>query len=248
MGEEHVSDLIPAYILSCLDSEEISQVQEHLNSCAECMRELKSYEPVIEALAFLPQQISPSPSHKEILLKSINDSGYENTTLQTNPSVFHGLANSISRRLAQVLPVWSSISLVLVIALAITSFILFRQVRDKTPDNAPIPSAFTMIPLSGTSSAPDAIGVMIITNHGLRGDLNVDGLQPLDSEHQYQLWLSQEGNRTNGGVFSVSPQGFGTLGINSSIPLVEYETFGITIEPAGGSTGPTGEMVLDGGL
>jgi anti-sigma-K factor RskA len=34
----------------------------------------------------------------------------------------------------------------------------------------------------------------------------------------------------------------------SEQPLKAFSTFGITIEPAGGSPGPTGDKVLGGGL
>jgi anti-sigma-K factor RskA len=58
------------------------------------------------------------------------------------------------------------------------------------------------------------------------------------------LWLIQDGQRTSGGVFSVSDEGYGSLWISSPEPLATYSAFGITIEPAGGSPGPTGDKVL----
>jgi anti-sigma-K factor RskA len=60
------------------------------------------------------------------------------------------------------------------------------------------------------------------------------------------LWLINEGKRTSGGVFSVMDNGYGVLIVNSSKPLSTYQNFGITIEPFGGSSGPTGDKVLGG--
>jgi anti-sigma-K factor RskA len=76
----------------------------------------------------------------------------------------------------------------------------------------------------------------------------VDSLPVLDVTHQYQLWLIKDGKRTSGGVFSVSQAGYGALAISSPQPLKEFAAFGITIEPAGGSPGPTGDKVMGGSL
>ncbi len=73
----------------------------------------------------------------------------------------------------------------------------------------------------------------------------VDHLPVLDpDELQYQLWLIQDGQRTSGAVFSVNKYGYGSVWVSSPEPLSSYSDFGISIEPAGGSPGPTGDKVL----
>jgi anti-sigma-K factor RskA len=57
-------------------------------------------------------------------------------------------------------------------------------------------------------------------------------------------WLIENGQRTSGGVFSVSQEGYGSLRVSSPQPLSNYSAFGITVEPVGGSPGPTGNKVL----
>ena len=84
----------------------------------------------------------------------------------------------------------------------------------------------------------------MVSTDGEHGTLVVDGLPALDEERQYQLWLIEDGQRTSGGVFSVNPEGYGSLWVLSPEPLSGYSAFGITIEPAGGSPGPTGAKVL----
>ena len=83
---------------------------------------------------------------------------------------------------------------------------------------------------------------------GDHGTLVVDSLAPLGQDQQYQLWLIQDGERTDGGVFSVNPEGYGSLWVETPQPLSSYSAFGITIEPAGGSPGPTGDKVLGSAL
>jgi anti-sigma-K factor RskA len=78
--------------------------------------------------------------------------------------------------------------------------------------------------------------------------LVVNGLDVLPLDKQYQLWLAVGDRRDSGGVFSVSRSGYGALEISAPQPLREYARVGITIEPSGGSPGPTGDRVLGGDL
>ena len=110
------------------------------------------------------------------------------------------------------------------------------------------PGGMQVVAMVGTDAAPAAVGTLVISGDGEYGTLAVDGLAALDPDHQYQLWLIRDGQRTSGGVFSVNPEGYGALWISSPEPLSSYPAFGITIEPEGGSPGPTGDKVLGGSL
>jgi anti-sigma-K factor RskA len=99
-----------------------------------------------------------------------------------------------------------------------------------------------------TDAAPKATGKLLISMDGEYGTLVVDGLPPLDAGHQYQLWLIRDGQRTSGGLLTVNAHGYGVLEISAPEPLVRYPSLGVTIEPMGGSPGPTGEKVLGGDL
>jgi anti-sigma-K factor RskA len=138
------------------------------------------------------------------------------------------------------------VGLVVVAVLVIGSLWLGGQLGG--PGDAIEPGVLRTINLTGTEAAPEATGLLVVSLDGEHGTLVVDGLAPLGQEQQYQLWLIQDGQRTSGGVFSVSEEGYGSLWISSPEPLSSYGAFGITIEPAGGSPGPTGDKVLGGAL
>ncbi len=71
----------------------------------------------------------------------------------------------------------------------------------------------------------------------------------LPSGMTYQLWLvDSEGKRTSGGMFTVDSQGRGWLMGHSPQPLNRYKSVGVTMEPWGGSPGPTGAKMLGGNL
>ncbi|MCJ7660988.1 MAG: anti-sigma factor, partial [Anaerolineales bacterium] len=106
----------------------------------------------------------------------------------------------------------------------------------------------TTVAMVATDYTPEATGTLVISMDGEYGVLVVDALPILDESQQYQLWLIYDGQRASGGVFSVNDEGYGSLSVSSEKPLSSYPAFGITIEPAGGSPGPTGEKVLGGEL
>jgi anti-sigma-K factor RskA len=133
-------------------------------------------------------------------------------------------------------------SLAIILILSVSNLMFWQKNRLTNQSQ----SEFRFVQMTAEKSAADAGGVIVMSNDGNFGTLIVDGLPALDSARQYQLWLINEGKRTSGGVFSVMDNGYGVLIVNSSKPLSTYQNFGITIEPFGGSSGPTGDKVLGG--
>lgn len=98
------------------------------------------------------------------------------------------------------------------------------------------------IAMTGTDAAKEATGSLVIKDE-TTAMLNVEGLKKLDKSKTYQLWLIKDGKRTDGGIFMIA-QGNAELKVISPLPFSEYDAFGITIEPAGGSPEPTGIKVM----
>ena len=140
-------------------------------------------------------------------------------------------------------PIWVGVSLLLLIALTASNIVMYRQVQSLRQS-----SEFHLVALKGTNNAPGASGIMVISQEGMAGTLIVDGLPVLGQARQYQLWLMKNGKRTSGGLFYVGQGGYGILAVQSPGSLLNFSSFGITIEPAGGSPGPTGAKVLGGNL
>ncbi|MCB0063799.1 MAG: anti-sigma factor [Caldilineaceae bacterium] len=65
---------------------------------------------------------------------------------------------------------------------------------------------------------------------------------------KYQLWLTKDGQRSSGGLFSVDANGMGLLVVTLDHALDAYDAIGITPEPASGSPGPTSPPVVRGEL
>ncbi len=234
----HVTDLLAAYALDCLDEAESGVVSEHLAECADCRAALRSYQTVTDQLALAVPDAAPPSDLKARLMNRIQPAR-PTEPAQPRTSWWERL-NALMRRST---PVWGLVGLVLIAALVVSNLWLWGRVS--RPPTITEPEVFQTIRLTGTEAAPAATGLLVVSPDGEHGTLVVDSLSPLGSEQQYQLWLiSEDGQRTDGGVFSVSDEGYGSLWIESPQPLSSYPAFGITIEPAGGSPGPTGDKVL----
>ncbi len=235
----HILDLIPAYAVGSLDADEMALVTKHLPGCAACREELDAYQQVVDLLPLAAPDNTPSPMLKRRLMDGVGAAGQSLVEIDRGPAPVTGWdrINEVIQRLFAS-PRWQPASLLLIAILVVSNLLLWRQLVSTTHNLE------REIALSGTETAPQATGIVYISSNGRDGTLIVEALPPLSPEQQYQLWLIRDGERDNGGVFSVSDKGYHSLQISSPRPLEEYGAFGITIEPAGGSPGPTGQRVL----
>jgi anti-sigma-K factor RskA len=244
--EAHVLDLLPAYALGSLDSDEVSRVKEHLLGCLICRNESNSFQAVADQLNLAMPAAAPSPDLKDRLMQRVKI-----TRPQPHPSV-QNPARSPWRRppgqvwLDRLLPAWSLASLFLIFVLG--GFSLFLWQRVDRLEYATSPGGMRAVPLTASDPASRATGYVLISEDGDSGALVVDGLPPLGESQQYQLWLIKDGKRTSGAVFSTDEKNYGGTRIRSPLSLHEYSSVGITIEPTGGSPQPTGPRVLGGPL
>jgi anti-sigma-K factor RskA len=239
-SELHVIELLPAYALSSLDEIEAIRVSEHLAHCPACQAGLRLYMAVADQLAWAAHEVAPPARVKQQLMQRI-DRQQAVPEPPPRPGWWQQLAG-LFRRSA---PAWALASLVLIVALAASNIWLWQRVDRSQANSAGYMQVVALVP---TDATPGATGRLVISVDGEYGTLVVDGLSPLDAGHQYQLWLVRDGQRTSGGVFSVSQHGYGVLEISAPQPLVSYPSFDVTVEPVGGSSEPTGEAVLTGSL
>jgi anti-sigma-K factor RskA len=214
---KHITELLPAYALGCLDREEEILVSEHLAHCTSCQGELRTYQNVADEMALAAPEVLPRVELRQELMARFHSPPPSAAVGGTSPWWIR--MNELWRRIA---PAWGLVSLVLILALAVR--------------------------FAGTDAAPGATGTLVLSVDGTHGTLVVDGLTPLDETQAYQLWLIKDGQRTDGGLIPINRNGYGALWVSSPEPLSSYQSFGVTVEPAGGSPGPTGEKVLGGSL
>ena len=228
---KHIVDDLPAYALGVLDPAEALQIEAHLSECADCRAGLQAYLAVVEQLPLAVAMSAPGAEVKSKLLAQVTPRKLSTPSprWQARLAGFFR-APQIPLRLA---------GLAAILLLIVSNLSLWQRANQLQR-----PSDFFIVELSGTEQFPDAKGVLIISAEGSEGTLVVEHLPELDESQQYQLWLIEDGQRTSGGVFSPRESGYGRLWVASPGSLLVYDAFGVTIEPAGGSPGPTGDKVL----
>jgi anti-sigma-K factor RskA len=240
VSQNHVLDLIPAYVLGSLGQEETVQVSEHLTQCASCREELQAYQQVVDELALAVPGVTPPADLKPRILRRLPEKRASAEQVQRAPGWL-----GFWSRLQAVSPVWAFASLFLIVVLSASNVWLWQRVsRLETAAQ----DGFRMVALVGTGPSPQASGMLVLSHDGDMGTLVVDGLPALDDAHTYQVWLIRGNQWTNGGVFTVSSDGYEAMRIYSDQPLKSFPAFEVTIEPTGGSPNPTGDKVLSGSL
>lgn len=231
-SNEHVTELLPEYALGVLGEPDTLRVIEHLQDCDLCSRELEAYQPVMAGLGGSAQHFEPPVDLRSRILAMAAQSEQVHLP-KRQPQQVSFLSKLFTLRLVGALAVF-----------LLVAGSLFVWSRLNAPGTQAGLNGFRAVAMVGTEDSPAAIGTVIISQDGRYGTLVVDDLEPLDDQHQYQFWLIEGGQRTSGGVFSVSRSGYAALEVWSEKPLDSFDAFGITIEPVGGSPQPTGMKVL----
>ena len=234
----HVQELLPVFALDALEGDETVQASEHLAACPACRAELAAFQAVADQLPLAVPDAAPAADLKQRLMARVQPSRPAVPAAAPRAPWWQPLADWMRR----AMPAWGAVSVVLIVALSVSNLLLWQ--RATRSNVTPQPGAMRTMGIQGTDAAPDAIGTVVIDADGDHGALVVDGLPLLDVDHQYQVWLIKDGQQTSGGIFSVDEEGYGVHWLSAPQPLSSYDALGVTIEPAGGSPGPTGDKVL----
>jgi anti-sigma-K factor RskA len=212
-------------------------VADHLADCAACRAELRVVEAVISELALTVPEVDPPAALKGRLMARVQPPRHA-TVSQPSPSWWQRWAG-LTRRAA---PVWSLVSLVLLLGLTLLNLQLWQQAQ--RPRMAVGPEGMRAIALDNTGQAPGAAGFMLIGTDGREGAVVVDKLPVLAETQEYQIWMIRDGEQISGALMTVDEVGYGGRRVTAPLPLADYAAIDITIEPAGGSPKPTGERIL----
>ncbi|HZY42893.1 MAG TPA: anti-sigma factor [Anaerolineae bacterium] len=98
--------------------------------------------------------------------------------------------------------------------------------------------------ISGTDFQPQAHGQMLADPRAHTAILVVSDLKALPTDRVYQFWLIRGQAPISGGIFRVDDQGQAILPIDLADTVGSFDAMGVSIEPAGGSPQPTGDIVM----
>lgn len=230
LNHEQVLEILPDYALDNLTEDDAVAVSEHLVGCAVCRAELQIWQNTVDQLALaVPVAAVPDDLHRRLMAR-IASPKPQPATVQQNWLTW----------LRRSAPAWGAVAVLLLVGLFASNLSLRQQLTQHEQNVAPMAA----IPMVCDDPADPASGVVVVSADGEYGTLVVQHLPELSTEQVYQLWLIQNGQRTDGGTFSVDEHGYTAVEIEAPQDLALYDAFGVTIEPTGGSPGPTGPKVL----
>ena len=97
--------------------------------------------------------------------------------------------------------------------------------------------------LPGTDAQPSASGGLFIRPDTGELLLVISQLEPLTEDQIYQLWLIED-QPMSAGLIKISPEGSGIFEIDVALSDFGFSAVGVSVEPAGGSDQPTGDIVM----
>ena len=240
MVHDDYKEMIPARALSALDAAEERALNEHLENCSECRKELEDWQATAAALSLAPDPAEPSPQVRERILSEVRKD------LKADVIPF----NSTPRR-----NIWSSFgslgaiaAVVLLAALAIGLAVLWRQNQRLTRDREFVELVNTpgarVSELRGAEAGQGATAKLAYDRNG-RAILIASSLPNVSQGKAYQLWFIVGDKPPIPGKTFV-PDSSGNAVLKDEMPreAVDANIFAITVEPASGSSAPTSPIYL----
>jgi anti-sigma-K factor RskA len=238
-------DNLAAYALGALDADDISALESHLAECQDCRSELADYQSVASGLLqSIPPQTPPPRLRHELIARLPSH----------QPRTSKPFANIFGR--FPIGQVASAVAMLMLLGLNIFSSLQIRDLRQEQTALAERISqdqtAIAMLAYPSTRALPvhadveNLTGSMLVDKDKSTAVLVLWNLPQVEAGQTYQVWLIDSGGgRTSGGLFRpVDDWGYTTATIWSPHPLEQYVGVGVTVEPEGGSEGPTGSRVL----
>ena len=240
MVHDDYKEMIPARALSALDAAEARVLNEHLENCAECRKELDDWRATAATLALDSSPAEPSPQVRERILDEVRKDLSE-------PKVVP--FRSTSRNL------WTSFgslgamaAAVLFTALIVGLIVLWRQnnwVQSQLAQSREFVELVTspgakVTELKGTGGATATVAY----DKNGRAILLARQLPKVPQGKAYQLWFLVGNKPVPGKTFAPDSDGQGVLKEQVPSAALDSPVFAITVEPAGGSTAPTSPIYL----
>lgn len=242
MNNPSLFDQLPAYALGALSEEERAEVEAFLASSEEARAELRTYEAMLAGMAtFVPARRAP-PHLTEDFRKRLAATA---TPASVPPATIQPRIQSRRQWNRRA----SLLGLAALIVVAVGVFLIYRYM---------VPDPETQ-KIQNILNNPSAIHVALNAQQGATGNVSfvalpgskegvlVAELPQLPDEKQYQLWLLKDKNPDSAGVFSTA-QPVRQVLVNLPDSPANYQAVAITVEPRGGSPGPTTAPIFVGTL
>ncbi len=241
---EDPSSLLAAYALHALSREDEAAVDAYLAAHPDAADDLTMLK---EAAAMLPYgvpSITPSPQLRLRLMADVyQDALSEAGEPQRAPPPV-SLERARARRERGLIWQFAAVIL-LVLTLGFGSWAVSLN-RDLSDKDQVIAAAGMAKPVLATTPNASARGELLRLANNQAAVLTITGLPALASGHIYQVWFINGSTPVGAGLFSPNTDGSWSGLVHGNV--TQAQAIAISVEPAGGSAAPTGDIVAKGSL
>lgn len=257
MDRNTLLDLIPAYALGALDIEERAEVEALLATDVEAQQMLAEYQAMADDL-ILTTPVRNAPAHLSGDLRqrlAANRPLVVAAAPRPTPAEPTLVPSPVKPNLRRQSPVW----IPYIAAAAMLAIVLAAVLLLQTPSGPPSDPAqryqwivnqenVRRIPIAAADPSLTTHGELVLTSDGKYGVIEVQQLPEIPNNQTYQLWLIDDQGAHSGGIMDFSqPHGPNYISLPLEKAADDYDAFGLSIEPEGGSpdpNGPTGDRVF----
>lgn len=209
--------LTGAYALDAVSGADRAEFERHLGECAACRQEVAELRATGARLG-VAAAVDPPPSLKLVVLADVA------RTRQLPPRV------PVVRRLSRAKTWQLRFTLFGAAAAAVVAVVLGVT---RTP--APVDSVLSAPDASAVEGTGEGHATVVVSRSRNQAVLLASDLPALDAGHVYQVWLIGPGGARSAGLMTSEAS---QRMLVADLPR-DVDRIGITVEPAGGSAGPT---------
>jgi anti-sigma-K factor RskA len=264
MDLRQIQELLPFYALDALTEEEHELVEKYLAEHPEARQQVEEMSRTTSALPYGVAPVEPAPQTKEALMARVAAEAREREPVSVparpsqrapqqpsqHVSLFENFFRTFSLVTAAIAILWVVLLNVQVARLQGELSTLnarleaqansLKQIIDNMPQSNPV----ITVSLEGTEVQPQVQGQLLVDPNSQSAVLIITGLSPLEPGKTYQVWLIDGGAPVSAGLLTVNEQGQGVFIVTSEDAIGSFKKLGVSIEPAGGSPQPTGDIVI----
>jgi anti-sigma-K factor RskA len=248
MTDQHVDELIDLYALGALEPGEQAAVGEHLDECPRCRARLEEAKQLVVMFAWTPDQHDPPPALRGKVMQRMEH--LQRAQGRTRRTWWERLA--VPQWFSSPRLVLSGLAMVLVALLGWRVTQLQSQVttlRAQLSEERTLVAVLyepdtRIIPLVAAEDSGATQGYLLFDPERQQAVVKSTALAALPQDQTYQLWLIAGGQPESVGLLNTNQSGQGFVEIEAQRSISQYEAFGITVEPAGGSQQPTTEPII----
>ncbi len=243
MNRETFLDLIPAYALGALDTEEREAFETLLANDAEAQKMLAEYQALTDSLILItPAQTAPSHL-KDDLRKRLAAQRKTETPpapIKTIPMSESSLPEPKPVRRNRALGGLLALAAMLVVVFGVAWF-LSRNQQALSPQelyaSLSAQEGAVSVALVPDPAQEQISGTLIAAPDGSQAVIQVSNLPVLPADQTFQLWLiNNQSSIQSGGLFQATQAEETTyIVVPLETSLQNYQAFAVSIEPAGGS-------------